>query len=171
MQQLDRAHLVIEAAALASDLHHASVLARGGDHLDAFEDVVRRGLLDVDVLAGFASPDGGQRVPMIRQRHRHRVDVVVREGIAHVAVAFRRFTGLAIHARLRAFQSSLIDVAKRGDACVADLQVVGEMILPAAPEANDRDIHLVVRAHHLPGGERRRRAQVVAGLHTFSGTT
>src|SRR5262249_3271231 len=56
----DGRDVVRDAAALCADLHDAVVGAGGGDHLLALEDVVRDGLLDVDVFLRLAAPDGGE---------------------------------------------------------------------------------------------------------------
>src|SRR5206468_10567258 len=51
-------------AALRAVLDDAVIFARGAHELPPFPPVVRAGLLDVNVLAGLAAPDGHQRVPM-----------------------------------------------------------------------------------------------------------
>ena len=73
-------------AALRAHLDHAAVLAGRGDHLPAFPDVVGQRLLDVDVLARLAGPDGGQGVPMVGRGDDDGVDVLVVEQLADVAV-------------------------------------------------------------------------------------
>jgi hypothetical protein len=65
VQELDRRLDSRVAAALQADGDDAVVFARGLDHLAPFPDGVRRGLLDVNILACLAGPDRGERVPVI----------------------------------------------------------------------------------------------------------
>ena len=71
-------------AALRAVLDDAVVLAGGLDGDAALVDVVAARLLDVDVLAGLAGPDGHQRVPVVRRGDRDGVDVLVVERLADV---------------------------------------------------------------------------------------
>ena len=48
------------------------------------------GLLDVDVLAGLQSQEGGRRVPVIRRGNHQRVHVLIVEDAAEVRHAFGR---------------------------------------------------------------------------------
>src|ERR1035438_2553034 len=61
-------------ANLRAMLHHAIVFFRRANELAAFPEVVRAGLLDIDILAGLASPDGHQRMPMIWCGKRDRIN-------------------------------------------------------------------------------------------------
>src|SRR5579872_2699220 len=90
IDQLDRSHLVREGAALRAHLNHPVVLAGGGDHLPALENIVAGGLLDIYVFAGLTSPDGCERVPVIGSGDRYRIDVLGLEHLAHVGVFFGR---------------------------------------------------------------------------------
>src|SRR5207344_1634196 len=92
-EALHRFHDVRRRAALLADLHHAAVLARGGDDLLAFENVVARRLLAIDVLARLDGPDGGEHVPVIRRGDGDRVDALILEGLAHVYVDFWLLVG------------------------------------------------------------------------------
>ena len=116
VQQLHRLDLVRRAAALRADLHHALVFARGLDHLLPFEDVVAGGLFDVDVLAGLAGPDGGERVPVVGQRHGDGVHVLVGEDLPHVGIALGLLLRGPFDQCLAALERRLVDIAKRGDA-------------------------------------------------------
>jgi hypothetical protein len=60
------------------------VLAGHFDHAPALDKVVRSRLFDVNVLAGLAGPDGGQRVPVIRGGNGDRGDVLVLQDAANV---------------------------------------------------------------------------------------
>ena len=74
---------------LEAHLHDARILPRGLDHLASFPDGHRRVLLDVNVLARLAGPDGGQRVPVFRRGDDHGVHLLVVEGDPHVSNALR----------------------------------------------------------------------------------
>jgi hypothetical protein len=67
-------------------LDDAFVLRGRLDHLAALEDRVRRGLLDVDVLARLAGPNGRQRMPMVWGRDNDRIDVLIVQQLAQVGV-------------------------------------------------------------------------------------
>src|SRR5437588_1520972 len=69
-------------AALVAHLNNTLMSARRRDHELAFAQIVAAGLLDIDVLAGGASENGGRRVPMIRCRYRDRIHVRI---IQHAA--------------------------------------------------------------------------------------
>src|SRR5216117_2146084 len=71
-------------AALRTVLDDAAELARGLDGDAALVDVVAARLLDVNVLAGLARPDGHQRVPVVRRRDRDDVHVLVFEDLADI---------------------------------------------------------------------------------------
>jgi len=62
---------------VASAEYRFWVLPRGFDHQPPFANVVRAGLLDVNVFAGLASQNGRRRVPMIGRRHHNGIDVGV----------------------------------------------------------------------------------------------
>src|SRR5207249_2063647 len=72
------------AAALRAQLDHAVVLAGGLDHAPAFAEVVAGRLFHVDVLAGLAGPDRGQRVPVVGRGHDDRVEGLVLQDPAQV---------------------------------------------------------------------------------------
>ena len=66
------------------------------DALAAFEDVVAARLLDVDVLAGLAGPDGDQRVPVVAGGDGDGVEVLVFQGLADVLDALGRVAALLL---------------------------------------------------------------------------
>ena len=84
LHELDRLDHRRPAAVHRADLHDLVVALRGVDHLPAFPHGVRRGLLDVDVLAGLQRPDGRERVPVVRHGDDDGVDVLVVEDAAEV---------------------------------------------------------------------------------------
>ena len=67
-----------------ADLHDPVVARRRLDHPAAFPHGMRRGLLDVHVLASLQRPDRGERVPVIRRGNHDGVDVPVVEHPAQV---------------------------------------------------------------------------------------
>src|SRR5262249_37071788 len=89
LDELARATDVGGAAALGADLHDAVVFAGRLHHAPPLDKVVADRLLDVDVLAGLAGPDGGQGVPVVRGGDDQGGDVLVREGLAHVLLDAR----------------------------------------------------------------------------------
>src|SRR5437016_10981632 len=64
---------------LGSHLDHALILPGRGNHLLPFPKVVRKRLLDINVLAGLTSPNGSQRVPVILQGDHHRINGLIVE--------------------------------------------------------------------------------------------
>ena len=100
-------------ATLRAVLHDFAVLFRGGHELPAFENVVGKRLFDVHVLARLAGPDRRQRVPMVRRRDGHRVDALVGERLANIAIQFGPLA-LGFFDDLRAALEDIgVDVAKR----------------------------------------------------------
>jgi hypothetical protein len=83
-QQLDGFLNRLAATDLRPMLHNPAILASGFDHLTAFEDIVRGGLFYVHILAGLASPDGPQRMPMIGCRKGDHIDGLVIKNPAYV---------------------------------------------------------------------------------------
>ena len=75
-------------ASLRANLHHAVVLAGRLDHLLPFPGIVAGGFFDVDVFTCLDGPDGGQRVPVIGERHRYRLHALIVEDLPHVGIAF-----------------------------------------------------------------------------------
>src|ERR1035437_1937477 len=149
---------MVHAAALGTDLHHAAVFAGGGDHLLAFENVVAGGFFDVDVFAGLAGPDGGQRVPVVGERHGNGLHLFIVENLAHVGVAFGFLAGGLFDLGLAAFARGLIDVAEGDDVGLGQFRVQVHMIASASTEADDGDVDFVVGGDEwlrLGGGDRR----------------
>ena len=70
-------HQVRCAAALCADLHHAIVLAGGGQHRLTFDHIDTRRLLNVDIAPGFDGINHRQRVPMIRRRDQHQIEFIL----------------------------------------------------------------------------------------------
>ena len=89
--QFPRPLIVRPGALLRSDLHDALVSLGHVDHPAAFADEQRQRFLDVHVLAGGAGQHGLQGVPVVRRRDHDRLDILVVEQAAKVAVALGRF--------------------------------------------------------------------------------
>ena len=106
---------VRRAAPLRADLHDALVLARGGEHRLAFDDIDADGLLAVDIRAGFDRRDHVQRVPVIGRADQHDVEIFLLQHLAIIAVEARLlFRDLARRDDLRRVgKHLLIDVAER----------------------------------------------------------
>src|SRR5262249_53904152 len=134
VQELDRRLNGRVAAALQADRDDAVVLARGLDHLAAFPDVVRRRLLDVDVLACLAGPDSGERVPVVRGGDGDGVHTLVVEDAAQVGL------GLALLFAAEVFQSfgeqPLVHVAERDN---VDVRELGEFFVMGRAATADAD--------------------------------
>ena len=95
--------------------------------LPAFPDVVRDGLLDVDVLAGLAGPDGVEGVPVVGRGDGDGVDVLVLQQLADVDIR-GHLDVLGSKILDRAVQHGLVDVAQGDDPhsgeCLEHLDVV-----------------------------------------------
>ena len=118
--------------------------ARGVDHAAAFEHGQRQWLLAVDVFAGLAGVDGGQRVPVVGRGDGDGVDVFAVEDAAVVAVAF---AGVALVGDLLEDfgEVILVDVADRGGDGAGFHQVV-EVADALPADANVRGDDPLVRA-------------------------
>ena len=88
--------------------HDAVVFAGRLNHPFAFVDEECHRLFNIDVLAGRACQDGVQRVPVVRRRHHHALDILVLVHLPEVAVAFGVGT---FHVRKSLLQSRLIGIA------------------------------------------------------------
>ena len=102
----------LAGARLGAALHEAVVLAGGLDHLPAFPDVVRDGLLDVDVLAGLSGGDGDPGMRVIRRGDRDGVDVFAFEQLAEVGVGVELVAVPLLEAVGHAVEDLFIDVAE-----------------------------------------------------------
>ena len=122
-------------AALAALLHDAVVLAGRRDDLLRFEHIVRAGLLDVDVLAGLARPDGLQRVAVVGRGDRDRVDVLVFEQLAQIDDTLPGVSCRSFHSRpARLLQHALVDIADRRDFDVLHIAVSVDVALALCRE-------------------------------------
>ena len=139
---------------LGADLDHATVLASRRHHLLPFPQVVRERLLNVDVLASLARPDGREGVPVVRQGDDHGVDTLVVEHFAGVVI--RGYLPPVVTGRLEfAVEVRPVHIAERDDLDAGDLAEPADKLVatPAhtshgcgRPKPDDRDIHGVVGA-------------------------
>ena len=100
----------IEAAPLHPDLHHALGPPHGFNHTKAVVNLMRHGLFDVDVFAGFHRVDDHLRVPVIRRGHDNHVDCRIFEHTLVVVVGLRA-RGCGLQTLL---QIGLVDIADAG---------------------------------------------------------
>ena len=98
------------AANLRAHLHHHTRLSGSFDHLPSFDDVVRAGLLDVDVFAGLTAEDRRRSVPVVRRRNGDGVDRAIVEYSPHVGHGL-----VGLQPFLPVLRSTLIGIASIGD--------------------------------------------------------
>ena len=110
-------------------------------HGQALAQVQGHRLLQVDVLAGLAGVDRLQRVPVRRRGDDHRVDVLLREQLAVVAVGLG---GLLVPAGDR-LRGGLRTIAGRGDDDVGMGRAVPQVALAHAAAADQPDVDPLVR--------------------------
>src|ERR1017187_204528 len=99
-------------------------------------------LLHVNVLACLASPDGRQRVPMVRHGNGHRVHVLVLQQLADVGI------GLNATAEFRGFviEDVPVHVTKGHQADALHFTQGADVASALAPEANLSNSDIAVRA-------------------------
>ena len=115
------------------------------EHADALVDDVHHRLLAVDVLARLQRVDRDLRVPVVRGRHDHRVDVLAGEDLAVVA---RRLEVLAelLPALLEA---PVVDVGDGDELDARHLERRRGVALAHAARAEEREADAVVRRDGL----------------------
>jgi hypothetical protein len=152
VQEGDRFAHVRGRAVVEAHLHAHVVPALRLDHLPPFPDVVGRRLLDVDVLAGLAGQDGGQRVPVVGRDDRHGVDGLVVEHTVQVPLRAWCHARLLLDEAHAACEQALVGVAERPHLHVVAVlqgtpvvQVHGALVA----DANHGDVDAVVGALDL----------------------
>ncbi len=131
------------AAALSAVLHQCLIASGCLDQQPPLADVVRDRLLDVDVLAGIAGQDRGDRVPMIGRGDHDRIDGLV---IQHPPQIGNRSVRRNLKRFSRGGSAVVIDVADVGDFDVRCLAEQSGVVIAAASAADQADHQLVVRA-------------------------
>src|SRR5262249_19077570 len=126
------------AATLRAVLHDAVVLAGRLDCDCPLVHVVAGRLLDVDVLAGLAGPDGHQRVPVVRGGDGNCVEFLVIERLADVLDALRPI-GLPLEPPHVFAVCSLVRVNQVGQLHAGDGRPGADVAAAAAVQAGDAD--------------------------------
>ena len=143
-----------------SVLADAVVFFHGGDELAALESIVRAGLLDVDVFAGLAGPDGHQRVPVIGSGDGDGVDLLVFEELANIDVGFWLGNAEFFDVADALAEDGFVDVAQGDDLRIGNVREAVDVILAATADAANSDAHTIVRAKdlaaHCQGGRAHR---------------
>lgn len=148
-------------AALRAVLDDAVVFAGGFNALAAFKDVVAAGLLDVDVFAGLASPDGDEGVPVVGRGNGDGVDGVVFQELADVGVG-GDFGGVVFFQLIdSAANDVVVNVAESGDADAGNAPESVDVGASAPVDADDGDSDVFVGAEDL--GVRMSQRQAEAG--------
>ncbi len=146
-------------AALGAVLDDAVVLAGRLDHLAALEEVVRARLLDVDVLAGLAGPDGFQGVPMVGSGQGHGVDRLVVQQPPLVDLGLRAFARAFLDLGGGLLQAVFVAVGKGGNLDVFGCQLEQRAAVRHAPAAAQPDDGHAEAAVGAGGGAERRGGQ------------
>jgi hypothetical protein len=158
IEQLLGFHEVVPAALMGADLDDLLAFLVGIEHRVDACDGVRRGLLDVNVLAGGDGVHHLLAVPMIRRRDQDRVDVLALEDAAVVADDIE-LEGLAGR-RHPLIEPLLVDFGHRDELAVLLPAERIEHTPAAVPGADDRHAHAIVgaldpRSEERPGGRDR----------------
>src|SRR5207248_7879713 len=123
------------AALLGAVLDDPAVAAGGLDGDPALVDVVAARLLDVDVLAGLAGPDGHQGVPVVRRGDRDRIDVLVLEHPADVLHGPGRLAAGGLDALGGRAVGAGVGVDQVGDLDALEADVLVDVVPAAAVDA------------------------------------
>ena len=101
------------------------------------------------ILARLAGPNGGERVPVVGQRHRDRVHRGIGEHAPHVGVLLGFGVALPDHVRRAPLERGLIDITQRCDLGAGSGHVEIHVVFAAASQADDSDLYAVVRTHYV----------------------
>ena len=138
------------AAQVQPGLHDPFVFPCGLDHAAAFDDGEGDRLLDIDVSARLASPNGHQSVPVIRRCDGDRVDVFPFQQAANIELGGGAVAGNFFYLRDSGREQTLIGITQSGHAYVGHLRKGAVMILAAAVKTHHCNIDGVVRAALRP---------------------
>lgn len=136
---------------LAAVLDDAVRAIRHGHQLAALPEIVRARFFGVQVFAGLNGPDAHQRVPVIRARHRNRVDGFVFEQLARVDVGLGLGKTHLLHIAQALRDDILIHIANRRDLHVGMRGDLFDMVVAAAANSDHCHANPIVRAHHSIG--------------------
>ena len=139
------------------------------DDLPRLEDVVRAGLLHVDVLARLAAPDGLQRVLVVGSGDRDGVDRLILQQLAEVGEGRRLLLRGGFHLGGALGEDGFVHVAERRHLHVGQFAVTVDVIAAAPAQAHAGDAHGIVGARGRGAPERRsgrrRTHQEVPSIH------
>ena len=124
-----------DALVLQCRVHHRASLADG----------IGQRLLDEDVLAGLARVDGRQRVPVVRRRHHHRIEVFALQQLAEIAVHLRLAAACLLHDCGGTTGMRLVHVANRRGIHIGIPQELVEPRRALASESDEPDLQPVGR--------------------------
>ncbi len=140
---------IFRRAALRAVLYDATILTRGLYRDASFVNVVAARLLDVDVLAGLARPNGHERVPVVRRGDRHGIDVLIVERFANVLDLLRLVgplllvdLGEVLRVRAR------VGIDEVGELDVVHAEVGARVGMAATVQPGDGDANPIVGAEH-----------------------
>ena len=138
LHDLGRFAVSLQAVLLGADLHDAVVLLGGPDHRAAFADGGGQRLFDVDVLAGLTGVDRGQGLPVAVGGHHYRVDILVIQQLAIVAVSGHL---LATDPLAHTCHPLGVDVADRREASPGPRQKWVDQLRATHAAADQAEVH------------------------------
>ena len=144
---------------LGADLADGVVLLDGVANGEAFRQVQRHWLLQVNVLAGFTGGDGDQRVPVGRGGDDDGVQVWLLQHLTEVSEALAGVFELLHHG----VAAGLPGIARGGDNDVRLAGAGAEVGSAHAATANQADVDAAVRAGLGPGSGLRSGSEVRGG--------
>ena len=156
------------ASHLTALLHNSAVFLRGGDDQRPFVEDVRDWLFDVAVLSRRHRRQRDRRVPMMRRRDDHGIDVLVLNDLFVPSRPLRR-RGLKVarHQLVHPLDLSRIDIAEprdRGRLATAHQTLHVMRHDPAAADDAQPNLRRLVIAERMHSAERGGRAQNHRGL-------
>ena len=156
--ELGRVPELRRRALLASDLENPAGAVHRVAQGATLGDRQRRRLLQVDVLPRLHGVNGDQRVPVIGRADDDRVDVLVRQQLAIVAVGGHPVVLLAgllrvviVDERPRIFDAMAVEIAGRHDPRAVVLPEARQIVAARDPSVADRaDVDAIGRAQLAP---------------------
>ena len=144
---------MIQRTPLRTGLDHAVVLACGLDHLARFIDDAGDRLLDVDILAGFASLDHNVGMPVVGCGDAHHVHGFVGENLAEVLDGLWRMALFPSRGG-RPLEVWLVDVTNRNNLEVGLPHRVIHIRTSSFAHADKRSGNSVVRSLYVASKDR-----------------
>lgn len=135
--------LIVNAASLLrAHLDDAVVAVSSVRHPAALAHEKRHGLFNIYVLARLASEDGNQRVPVVGGGNNDRLNVLIVQKAAEVAIAFRLRPA---HGDALA-HSRLITVGEGDNIHIRLIFEIVNVLVADESKADEADLHAVIRA-------------------------